>query len=110
FTTTEEIAYIPSSELLEIEEFDEEVVEELRSRARDYLLTRAISNIEGTGGTEPEADLYEVEGMTDELAQTLADNAVVARDDLADLGTDELVEITGMDEEQAGKMIMAARA
>src|SRR5699024_6509708 len=94
FTSIEEIAYIPSAELLEIEEFDEEVVEELRSRARDYLLTRAISNIEGTGGAEPEADLYEVEGMTDELAQTLAEHAIVARDDLADLGTDELVEIT----------------
>src|SRR5699024_6528676 len=110
FTTTEEIAYIPSSELLEIEEFDEDVVEELRSRARDYLLTRAISDVEGSGGQQPEADLLEVEGMTDELAAVLAENGIVARDDLADLGTDELVEMTDMDEEQAGKMIMAARA
>jgi len=109
FTSTEEIAYIPASELLEIEEFDEEIVEELRSRARDYLLTRAISDIEG-GNAQPEADMFEVEGMNDELAGVLADNDILARDDLAELGVDELVEMTGMDEEPAGQLIMAARA
>lgn len=110
FTSTEEIAYIPSAELLEIEEFDEEMVEELRNRARDYLLTRAISDIEGGGALEPEADLLEVEGMDDALAATLAENQIVARDDLADLGADELVEMTGMEQERAGELIMAARA
>ncbi len=110
FTSTEEIAYIPTSELLEIEEFDEDVVEELRARARDYLLSRAITTAEQGDAPQPEADLLEVEGMDEALAGTLAGNGVVARDDLADLGVDELVEMTGVDETRAGELIMAARA
>src|SRR5699024_7977500 len=89
FTSTEEIAYVPEEELLAIEEFDEDIVAELRSRARDYLLTRAISAIEGSDQPQPAADLLAVDGMNDELAATLADNEIVTRDDLADLGVDE---------------------
>src|SRR5699024_10650338 len=110
FTSTEEIAYVPEEELLAIEEFDEDIVAELRSRARDYLLTRAISAIEGSDQPQPAADLLAVDGMNDELAATLADNEIVTLDDLADLGVDELVEITSMGEQQAGDLIMAARA
>jgi len=110
FTTTEEIAYVPTAELMEIEEFDEDIVEELRGRARDYLLSRAISSAEGGDGPQPEQDLFEVEGVDDELAVTLAQNGIVARDDLAELGADELVELIDIDEDAAGKLIMAARA
>lgn len=109
FTTTEEIAYVPLDELAEIEEFDEDIVEELRNRARDYLLSKAISSAEG-GGSEAEDDLYEVEGVDEKMAATLAENGIRSRDDLAELGADELVEIIEMDEDEAGKLIMAARA
>jgi len=109
FTTTEEVAYIPMAELLEIEEFDEDIVEELRNRARDYLLSKAISTAEGTGD-EPQDDLKEVEGVDDELAAALAAQGIVSRDDLADLGADELTELVEMDEAEAGRLIMAARA
>ena len=108
FTTTEEIAYVPLDELAEIEEFDEDIVEELRNRARDYLLSKAISSVEG--GDEPEDDLYEVEGVDEELAARLAENGILSRDDLAELGADELVEMVDMDEARAGELIMAARA
>ena len=108
FTTTEEIAYVPLDELAEIEEFDEDIVEELRNRARDYLLSKAISSVEG--GAEPEDDLYEVDGVDEELASRLAENGILSRDDLAELGADELVEMVEMDEAEAGKLIMAARA
>ncbi len=109
FTTTEEVAYIPMAELLEIEEFDEDIVEELRNRARDYLLSKAISTAEGTDA-EPQDDLKEVEGVDDELAAALAAQGIVSRDDLADLGADELTELVEMDEAEAGRLIMAARA
>jgi N utilization substance protein A len=109
FTTTEEIAYAPESELLEIEEFDADIVEELRSRARDYLLSRAISSAEGDS-PQPEADLLEVEGMNEQLAAQLAHNGIMARDDLAELGADELIDLIDMDEATAGRLIMAARA
>jgi len=109
FTTTEEIAYVPLDELAEIEEFDEDIVEELRGRARDYLLSKAISSAEG-GDVEVEDDLYEVEGMDEEMAATLAKNGILSRDDLAELGADELVELIDMDEAAAGALIMAARA
>lgn len=109
FTTTEEIAYVPLDELAEIEEFDEDIVEELRNRARDYLLSKAISSAEG-GDVEVEDDLYEVEGVDEEMAAALAKNGILSRDDLAELGADELVEIIEMDEAAAGELIMAARA
>ena len=108
FSTIEEVGYVATSELIEIEEFDEDIVEELRNRARDYLLSKAISSVEG--GDEPEDDLYEVEGVDEELAARLAENGILSRDDLAELGADELVEMVEMDEAEAGKLIMAARA
>lgn len=110
FTTLEEVAYVPAEELDKIEEFDEDIIEELRSRARDVLLTKAILTADRGGAPEPAADLLAVEGMTPALADELARNQVVTRDDLADMGTDEIVGLGGLDEEQAGKLIMAARA
>ena len=109
FTSTEQIAYIPESELLEIEEFDEDVVEELRNRARDYLLSKAISSAEG-GDEEYDADLLEVDGVDETLAGQLAQGGVKSRDDLAELGADELMELVDIEEDKAGEMIMAARA
>lgn len=109
FTTAEELAYVPASELSDIEEFDEEVIEELRNRARDYLLSRAISSVEG-GGEQPADDLFEVEGVDDELAGTLAEQGILSRDDLAELGADELIELIDIDEKAAADLIMAARA
>jgi len=110
FSTVEEIAYVPAHELMEIEEFDENIVEELRGRARDVLLTRMIVDEEKLGGAQPADDLIEVEGMDEELAYVLASHEIITRDDLAEQSVDELMEIDGMDEERAAKLIMAARA
>ncbi|MEO6076144.1 MAG: transcription termination factor NusA [Dokdonella sp.] len=112
FSTVEEIAYVPTAELLAVEGFDEDIVEELRARARDALLTDALAVEEDIDANAPEADLLELEGMDDGLAYELAANGIVSREDLADLATDELVElnIEGIDEERAGSLIMAARA
>ena len=110
FTTVDEIAYVPPAELLEIEEFDEDVVEELRARARDVLLTRAIASVEGGAASEPAEDLLALEGMDETLAADLAANGVGTREDLAEQGVDELVQISGLDEQRAGELIMAARA
>ncbi|MEZ5649114.1 MAG: transcription termination factor NusA [Burkholderiaceae bacterium] len=108
FTTLEEVAYVPINELLEIEAFDEDVVEELRSRARNALLTEAIATEEKLGETE--SDLLELEGMDKNLAVALAEQDVRTRDGLAELAVDELVEYTGIDEERARELIMKARA
>lgn len=110
FSSLDEVAYVPVEELLEIEEFDEDIVEELRNRARDALLTKAIVTADRGGAPDPEEDLLNLEGMTPELADELARNNIATRDDLADMGTDEIVGMGGLDEEQAGKLIMAARA
>ncbi len=107
FTGLEEIAYVPIQELLEIEAFDEDTINELRTRARNALLTEAIAQEERV---QTARDLLEVEGMTPALVAKLAENDVVTLDDLAELATDELAEITGLDEEQASDMIMRARA
>ena len=109
FSTVEEIAYVPASEMAEIEEFDEEIVEELRSRARDVLLTRAISSEEALEGAQPARDLLEMEGMDEHLAYVLASRGVVTMEDLAEQSIDELMEIEEMDEERAGALIMTAR-
>ncbi|KEZ76982.1 transcription termination factor NusA [Salinisphaera hydrothermalis] len=109
FTSTEEIAYVPEAELLEIEEFDEDIVDELRSRARDYLLSKAISSAEG-GSAEFDADLLEVDGVDEEFAGQLAAAGIKSRDELAELGADELIELVEIDEKAAGELIMAARA
>jgi N utilization substance protein A len=109
FSTIEEVAYVPASELIEIEEFDEDIVTELRSRARDVLLTQAIVHEEKIDEAEPAEDLLELEGMDKGLAYLLASRGVVTREDLAELATDDLLEIKEMDEEQAAALIMKAR-
>jgi N utilization substance protein A len=112
FTTVEEIAYVPSGELLAIEGFDENIVEELRARARDALLTEALAVEEDIEDNKPADDLLAVEGMDEDTAYQLAQHKVVTRQDLADLATDELAEfaIEGVDETRASALIMAARA
>ena len=110
FTSIEEVAYVPTSELIEIEEFDEDIVEELRNRARDMLLTQAIVDEEKIENAEPAEDLLSLEGMDKGLASKLASKGVVTREDLADLATDDLLEIDAMDEEAAASLIMKARA
>jgi len=108
FSSLEEVAYVPINEMLEIEAFDEETVNELRSRARNALLTQAIVSEEKL---EHELeDLLQLEGMDSETARTLATKGVTTREELADLATDDLVEMTGMNEERAKQLIMAARA
>ena len=108
FSTLEEIAYVPVNELLEIEAFDEETVEELRTRARNALLTEAIKREENL--EQAEKDLLELDGMDSDLAAKLAENSIRTRDDLGELAVDELTEMTGIDDERAKTLIMAARA
>ena len=110
FSTIEEVAYVPTSELVEIEEFDEGIVNELRNRARDVLLTQAIVSEEKIDEVEPAEDLLSLEGMDKTLAYTLASKGVVTREDLAELATDDLLELHEMDHEEAGALIMKARA
>ena len=110
FTSIEEIAYVPMQELLEIDGFDEDIVKLLRARAKDVLLTEAIANDEKLSNKQPEADLLAVEGVDLELAQQLAKNNIVSRDDLAEQSVDDLLEITSINKEMAAKIIMAARA
>jgi len=102
------VAYVPLEEMLEIEAFDEATVNELRSRARNLLLTAAIVNEEQVGHNIE--DLLKIEGMDADTARTLAGKGVGTQDALADLDTDELVELTGMDGERANQLIMTARA
>jgi N utilization substance protein A len=110
FSTVEEIAYVPNSELMQIEEFEESIVEELRGRARDVLLTRAIVNEESMSGSKPAEDLLSMEGMDKDLAYKLAGNGIVTMEDLAEQAVDDLMDIDGMDEERAAQLIMTARA
>jgi N utilization substance protein A len=110
FSTIEEVAYVPINEMLAIEEFDEEIVEELRGRAKDMLLTRAISREEILGGAEPAEDLINMDGMNDELAVKLAAAGVTTMEELAEQSVDDLLAIEDMDEKRAGELIMTARA
>ncbi|KAB0548237.1 transcription termination/antitermination protein NusA [Pseudomonas argentinensis] len=110
FTSLEEIAYVPMEEMLSIDGFDEEIVNELRSRAKDRLLTKAIATEEKLADAQPAEDLLELEGMDKGLAQELAVRGVVTREDLAEQSIDDLLDIDGIDQERAGKLIMAARA
>jgi N utilization substance protein A len=110
FTSIDEIAYVPLNEMLAIEEFDEDVVNELRERAKDALLTRAIATEEVLSDVEPAEDLLNMEGMDSALAYTLAARGVITMEDLAEQAIDELMEIDGMDEDRAAKLIMTARA
>jgi transcription termination/antitermination protein NusA len=107
FTSLEEIAYVPLQEMLEIESFDEDTVHELRTRAKDALLTAEIAREERVD--EVSQDLRDIEGVTPEIIGKLADGGVHTRDDLADLAVDELTEMTGIDEAKARAMIMSAR-
>lgn len=110
FTTLEEVAYVPAAEMLEIDGFDEEIVTELKQRAKDALLTQAIADEEKSALAEPAEDLLALEGMTDEMAKQLAANGVITQEDLAELGTDELLEFVDLDEAEAGELILKARA
>jgi N utilization substance protein A len=111
FTTLDEIAYVPIEEMTAIEGFDEEIVQELRNRAKDALLTKAIASEELLGDKKPADDLLNMEGMEHRLAFELASHNVVTMEDLAELAVPDLLEIvTGLDEEAAGALIMTARA
>ena len=107
FTSLEEVAYVPLQEMLEIESFDEETVQELRNRAKDALLTMEIEKEEQV--EEVSQDLRDLEGLTPELIAKLATGGIHSRDDLADLAVDELTEMTEVDEAQARALIMKAR-
>jgi N utilization substance protein A len=108
FSTLEEIAYVPINEMLEIEAFDENTVNELRSRARNALLVQAIASEEQVEGVDQ--SLLKLEGMDTQLAAKLVEGGVKTRDELADLAVDELSEMTGIEGERAKTLIMAARA
>ena len=112
FSTVEEIAYVPVGELLAVEGFDEDIVEELRARARDALLNDALAVEEEVDEHQPAEDLLSLEGMDDETAFALAGHGIRTVDDLGELAADELVEfgIEGMDEERAAALILRARA
>jgi len=109
FTSIEEVAYVPAQEMLGIEEFDENMVEELRSRARDVLITRAIMDEEKLEAIKPAQDLLEMEGMNKHLAYKLAEHGVVTMEDLAEQAVDDLADIEELDQEQAAQLIMKAR-
>jgi N utilization substance protein A len=109
FSTIEEIAYVPQSELNAIQEFDEAIVKELRNRARDMLLTQAIASEESLDSQLPADDLLLLEGMQPDLALALARRGVRTREDLADQAVDDLLDIQGLSAEEAGKLIMKAR-
>ena len=107
FATLEEVAYVPAAELLSIDGFDEEIVETLRNRARDAILTITIAAEEKL--SEVSEDMRNLDGVDSDMLRKLAEAGVTQRDDLAELSVDELVEITGVDEEEAKKVILAAR-
>jgi N utilization substance protein A len=108
FNTLEEVAYVPLNEMLEIESFDEDTVNELRSRARNALLVEAIASEEHVENVA--SDLLTLDGMDNETARVLAAKGVTTQEELADLAVDDLVELTGIDAERAKQLIMTARA
>jgi N utilization substance protein A len=108
-TNIEEIAYIPVDEMLEIEGFDEELVEALRNRAKDALLISAIASEEKIETSEPTQELLEMEGMDDELAHEMAAKGIISMENLAEQAIDDILEFTGMNEDKAAKLIMKAR-
>ena len=110
FTSLDEIAYVPESEMNAIEEFDEETVEELRRRSRDILITKAIADEEIFSSAEPAQDLLELDGMDERLAHILAGRGIITQEDLAEQSVDELTEIEDLSAERAAELIMAARA
>ena len=110
FSTVEEVAYVPAAELAGIEEFDADMIKELRNRARDVLLTQAIASEESLDAAMPTDDLLTMAGMKPDLALALARRGVRSRDDLADQAVDDLADIEGLSPEEAGTLIMTARA
>ena len=108
FSTLEESAYVPINEMLEIESFDEDTVNELRSRARNAILVQAIASEEEVENVA--SDLLGLEGMDSETARMLASKGVTRQEDLADLAVDDLVEMIGIDTGRAKQLIMTARA
>jgi len=110
FTNVEEVAYVPESELLAIEEFDENIVAELRRRARDALLTQMIASEEQLEENRPAEDLLALEGMSETIAFRLAEQGIRTRDDLAECAVDELEDVKDLDPDTAAKLIMEARA
>jgi N utilization substance protein A len=110
FTSLEEVAYVPVDEMLEIDGFDEDMVEELRSRAKDALLNLAIASEEVLENAEPAADLLEMEGMDRHTAFLLAAKGVITMEDLAEQAVEDLLDVEGIDEEKAAVLIMTARA
>jgi N utilization substance protein A len=109
FSSLEEIAYVPAAELLAIEEFDQTIVDELRARARDVLITQAIVSEEVIDQAEPAEDLLSLEGMDKELAFVLASRGIVTREDLAEQAVDDLEAIENLEPKRAAELIMAAR-
>lgn len=110
FTTLEEVAYVPQEEMIAIEGFDEDIVEELRSRAKSALTTMELASEEELENATPAEDLLEMDGMDRRLAFQLAKIGVITMEDLAEQAIDDLTEIEGLDEERAGQLIMTARA
>lgn len=110
FSTLEEVAYVPENELLAVEEFNEDIVSELRARARDVLITQAIVTEEVLDQAEPAEDLLSLEGMEKEIAFELASRGVVCREDLAEQAVDDIADISALGPERAGELIMVARA
>lgn len=111
FTTIEEVAYVPKEEMLAIDGFDEDIVEELRRRAKDALLTRALVSEERLEGEQaPAEDLLNMEGMDRATAYALAKKGIITMDDLAEQAIDDIVDIEGVNAERAGQLIMTARA
>jgi N utilization substance protein A len=109
FSSLEEIAYVPINELLEIEGLDEEIVEELRTRAKDILATKALAQEESLEGAKPADDLLALEGLEGHLAFVLASKGIITLEDLAEQAVDDLLEIEELDEKRAAELIMAAR-
>ena len=104
------VAYVPTEEMLAIEGFDEDIVEALRQRAKDALLTRALVSEEKFEQAEPADDLLNMDGMDRDLAVEMASKGIVTMEDLAEQAVDDLLDIEGMDEERAAQLIMTARA
>jgi len=109
FTSLEEIAYVPTADLLEIDGMDEDIVEELRERAKAALTTQALASEESLENAEPAEDLLNLDGLEKHLAYVLASRGVVTLEDLAEQGVDEIADIEELDETKAGELIMAAR-
>ena len=111
FTSLEEVAYVPRQEMLDIEEFDEELVDELRRRAEDALVTKAIVQEEALKMAEPEADLLEMEGMDEHTARLLASKGIKSMEDLAECSVDEVLDVMpSIEKTRAEELIMTARA